>query len=214
MTVTNPKPTFAILEDHPIVRAALIERLLGQYPEANIVYEGKSVTQAMETMKANHVDCVILDLDLGDNRAPIQNTLDLIECGSPILIISALADPAVVRSSLIAGALGFVSKNANQEDFLECVDATLRGEQSISRDLAAILYSDTLSVALSAREREAMVLYASGLKLEAVARKMNVQPGTASEYIKRVREKYTKAGKPVSTKTDLYKQAVQEGLLP
>jgi DNA-binding NarL/FixJ family response regulator len=214
MTVINPKPTFAILEDHPIVRAALIERLLGQYPEANIVYEGKSVTQAMATIKAIHVDCVILDLDLGDNRAPIQNTLDLIECGSPILIISALADPAVVRSSLIAGALGFVSKNANQEDFLECVAATLRGEQSISRDLAAILYSDTLSVALSAREREAMVLYASGLKLEAVARKMNVQPGTASEYIKRVREKYTKAGKPVSTKTDLYKQAVQEGLLP
>jgi DNA-binding NarL/FixJ family response regulator len=214
MTVINPKPTFAILEDHPIVRAALIERLLGQYPEANIAYEGKSVTQAMATIKAIHVDCVILDLDLGDNRAPIQNTLDLIECGSPILIISALADPAVVRSSLIAGALGFVSKNANQEDFLECVAATLRGEQSISRDLAAILYSDTLSVALSAREREAMVLYASGLKLEAVARKMNVQPGTASEYIKRVREKYTKAGKPVSTKTDLYKQAVQEGLLP
>jgi DNA-binding NarL/FixJ family response regulator len=214
MTVTNPKPTFAILEDHPIVRTALIERLLGQYPEANIVYEGKSVTQAMATIKANPVDCIILDLDLGDNRAPIQNTLDLIECGSPILIISALADPAVVRSSLIAGALGFVSKNANQEDFLECVAATLRGEQSISRDLAAILYSDTLSVALSAREREAMVLYASGLKLEAVARKMNVQPGTASEYIKRVREKYTKAGKPVSTKTDLYKQAVQEGLLP
>lgn len=214
MTVINPKPTFAILEDHPIVRSALIEQLLGQYPEANIAYEGKSVTQAMATIKAIHVDCVILDLDLGDNRAPIQNTLDLIECGSPILIISALADPAVVRSSLIAGALGFVSKNANQEDFLECVAATLRGEQSISRDLAAILYSDTLSVALSAREREAMVLYASGLKLEAVARKMNVQPGTASEYIKRVREKYTKAGKPVSTKTDLYKQAVQEGLLP
>ncbi|MCX6402997.1 MAG: response regulator transcription factor [Actinobacteria bacterium] len=214
MTVPNPNPAFAVLEDHPIVRAALIERLLGQYPSANIVYEGKSISQAIAAIKVHPVDCVILDLDLGDNRPPIQNTLDLIDCGSPILIISALADPAVVRSSLIAGALGYVSKNANQEDFLECVGATLRGEQSISRDLAAILYNDTLSVALSAREREAMVLYASGLKLEAVARKMNVQPGTASEYIKRVREKYTKAGKPVSTKTDLYKQAVQEGLLP
>lgn len=214
MTVPNSNPAFAVLEDHPIVRAALIERLLSQYPSANIVYEGKSISQAIAAIKVHPVDCVILDLDLGDNRPPIQNTLDLIECGSPILIISALADPAVVRSSLIAGALGYVSKNANQEDFLECVGATLRGEQSISRDLAAILYNDTLSVALSAREREAMVLYASGLKLEAVARKMNVQPGTASEYIKRVREKYTKAGKPVSTKTDLYKQAVQEGLLP
>jgi len=197
-----------------MVRSAIESRLLSRYPKSKIVYAGQSISEAISALENEPADCIVLDLDLGDGKSPIQNTIDLVECGSPILIVSALADPAVVRSSLIAGALGFVSKNAEPEEFLECVDLTLKGEQSTSRDLAAILYQDEFSVKLSEREREAMVLYASGLKLEAVARKMNVKIGTASEYIKRVREKYSKAGNPVSTKTDLYKQAVQEGLLP
>ena len=205
---------FAVIEDHPIVRSALVNRLIEHFPESTISFEGQSVTDALSSFKENAPTCIILDLDLGDGKSPIQNTIDLVESGIPVLIVSALADPGVVRSSLIAGALGFVSKQAELEEFIECVAATLEGKQTTSRDLAAILFRDELSVNLSEREREAMVLYASGLKLEAVARKMNVKPGTASEYIKRVREKYSKAGNPVSTKTDLYKQAVQEGLLP
>lgn len=205
---------FAVIEDHPIVRSALVNRLIEHFPGSTISFEGQSVTDALSSFKENSPTCIILDLDLGDGKSPIQNTIDLVESGIPVLIVSALADPGVVRSSLIAGALGFVSKQAELEEFIECVAATLEGKQTTSRDLAAILFRDELSVNLSEREREAMVLYASGLKLEAVARKMNVKPGTASEYIKRVREKYSKAGNPVSTKTDLYKQAVQEGLLP
>lgn len=207
-------PVFAILEDHPIVRSALVSRISEHFPGATFTYEGQSVSDALKVFISAKPDCVILDLDLGDGRSPIQNTIDLVESEVPVLIVSALADPAVVRSSLIAGALGFVSKHAELEEFIECIQATLDGKQSTSRDLVAILFKDEFSVNLSEREREAMVLYASGLKLEAVARKMNVKPGTASEYIKRVREKYSKAGNPVSTKTDLYKQAVQEGLLP
>ncbi len=214
MNGRNSFITFAVIEDHPIVRSAIEDRLIAKYPESRIVYSGPSISEAVSIMKKDPVSCVVLDLDLGDGRSPIQNTMELVECGCPVLIVSALADPAVVRSSLIAGALGFVSKSAEPEEFLKCVAATLNNEQSTSPDLAAILFRDELSVNLSEREREAMVLYASGMKLDAVARKMNIKPGTASEYIKRVREKYSKSGNPVSTKTDLYKQAVQEGLLP
>lgn len=209
----NP-PVFAVIEDHPIVRSALVNRLAENFPTATFAYQGQSISEAQEIFKTLKPNCVILDLDLGDGKSPIQNTIELVESSIPVLVVSALADASVVRSSLIAGALGFVSKQAELEEFIECVEATLEGKQSTSRDLAAILFRDELSVNLSEREKEAMVLYASGLKLEAVARKMNVKPGTASEYIKRVREKYSKAGNPVSTKTDLYKQAVQEGLLP
>jgi transposase len=59
-----------------------------------------------------------------------------------------------------------------------------------------------------------MVLYASGLKMRAVARRMGVSEGTAQEYIKRVRSKYLQAGTPVSTKTDMYRMARNEGLVP
>ena len=68
-------------------------------------------------------------------------------------------------------------------------------------------------VKLSDQERLALSLYASGLKMTTVARRMDVSVTTAQEYIKRVRAKYTKAGQAVSTKTDLYRIAKKRGLI-
>ena len=43
---------------------------------------------------------------------------------------------------------------------------------------------------------------------------MDVKPATAQEYIKRVREKYLKVGTAIPSKTDLYRKARDEGLVP
>jgi DNA-binding NarL/FixJ family response regulator len=69
------------------------------------------------------------------------------------------------------------------------------------------------SVTLSEQEQKALVLYASGLKLESVARRMNVAPSTVKSYLDRVRDKYREAGIEARTKTSLYKVARDEGLL-
>ncbi len=65
---------------------------------------------------------------------------------------------------------------------------------------------------LSHREREALTLYASGLPLKSVARRMAVTEYTAKEYLKRVRRKYGEAGRPANTKLELYWRAVEDGL--
>lgn len=208
-------PRFAIIEDHPLVRDALVMRLTQVLGEIDVVYCGPSLAAALEATHGQSVDCAILDLDLGDGRSPVLNTSDLVEAGHPVLVVSALADPATVRAALRVGALGFVSKQAPADELLASVQATLRGEPSTSRDVAAALYSDdSPTVQLTDRERMAMVLYASGMKIEAVARRMGVKPATAAEFIKRVRGKYLKAGTPAPTKTDLYRLAREEGLVP
>lgn len=93
--------------------------------------------------------------------------------------------------------------------------ARRRGEAFASQDTTAHLDGDrSTAVSLSAREREALVLYASGMKIDAVARRMGVKSTTAAEYVKRVRDKYLRAGMPLPTKTDLYRQARAEGLVP
>ena len=52
------------------------------------------------------------------------------------------------------------------------------------------------------------------MKMTTVARQMGVNVATTREYIKRVRQKYAKAGNPLPTKVDLYQQARADGLLP
>jgi DNA-binding NarL/FixJ family response regulator len=204
-----------VIDDHPLFRDALCSRILQVRPDTEFTYQGASIADALAQHALTRADCAVLDLDLGDSRSPVTNTAELVDAGCKVLVVSALADPATVRSALRVGALGFVSKQSDSEEFAHAFLQTLQNEPSTSRDVAAILANDeTVSVPLTERERTAMVLYASGLTIDAVARRMDVKPATAQEYIKRVRGKYLRAGTAIPSKTDLYRKARDEGLLP
>lgn len=208
-------PRFIILEDHPLVREALTERLVSHFRDMSLVYSGASIDEALTHTQQAPVDCAILDLDLNDGNAPLSNILALVEGSSPVLIVSALGDSATIRSALALGVKGYVSKQAETAQLIEAIEAILRGEEYTSPEVAtALLSAKGPQVKLSDQERRAMVLYASGLKMTSVARQMGITPGTADEYIKRVRAKYRKSGIAVSTKTDLYRVAQSEGLIP
>ena len=204
----------AILEDHPLMLRALSANLALQLPDLEFIYQGKSIADATSVISAGGCDLALLDLDLGDGIPPIQNLEKLLATGTPVLIVSALAEQFLVRQALTNGASGFISKNANEATLLDAVKSIISGENYMSADIATILLSDKTDPGLSAQEKQALSLYASGLKLDAVARSMNLSRSTASEYIQRARKKYIKVGVNLPTKTDLYRQAQKDGLLP
>ena len=69
-----------------------------------------------------------------------------------------------------------------------------------------------VSPALSQQERTILVGYVSGLTLDAAARRAGVRPGTAKVYLRRVKEKYRRIGRPANTKLDLARRAQEDGL--
>jgi len=204
----------AILEDHPLMLRALSSNLALHLPDTEFIYQGKSISEALTAIDVAGCDLVLLDLDLGDGIPPIQNLEKLLATGTPVLIVSALAEQFLVRQALTNGASGFISKNANESTLIDAVTSIISGENYMSADIATILLSDKTDPGLSAQEKQALSLYASGLKLDAVARSMNLSRSTASEYIQRARKKYIKVGVNLPTKTDLYRQAQKDGLLP
>ncbi len=66
----------------------------------------------------------------------------------------------------------------------------------------------------SACRPAALVLYATGIPMKLVARKMTISEDTAKQYLGRVREKYSRAGRAAPTKSELYYRAVEDGHLP
>jgi len=209
------QPRFVILEDHPLVREALAERLVRHLGDVDFVYTGDSVSAALSAIEVRGVDCVVMDLDLNDSVSPIVNVVSLAETGAPVLIVSALGDGVTIRAAFTAGVIGFLSKSAEPEEFVAAIEAALRGDKYTSAEAAAVMLADSDSlVDLSDQERRAMVLYASGLKMRAVARHMGVSESTAREYVRRLRAKYEKAGAPLPSKTELYRMAQREGILP
>ena len=207
-------PGFILLEDHPLVLASLVNQLSEKYGQPRIVYKGADVLAALAAHRDNAAHIAIVDLDLGDGRSPADVVSLLTAAHIPVLIVSALGEPSTVQSVMIAGAHGFVSKRAETEELLAAVEAVLSGDSYISPELAGVLVAKrNPGIQLSDQEQKALVLYASGLKLEAVARRMEIAPSTAKSYIDRVREKYREAGLEARTKTSLYKVARDEGLL-
>jgi len=57
-------------------------------------------------------------------------------------------------------------------------------------------------------------LYATGLPIKSVARRLGIGEETAKQYVRRVREKYAQANRAAPTKVDLYHRAVEDGHLP
>lgn len=210
-TVTT---TVCILEDHPMMREFLQDKVRTHRPDIDILYAGASVAAAESSVQDQPADCVILDLDLGDDSDLRDNLRRMLATGSPVLIVSASASARLVQTAIAGGAQGYVSKQCEPDEFTRAFDAVLEGRTHVSPDLAAKLAVPMLSeVRLSPQEQRALTLYASGMKLESVARSMSVQVGTAKEYIRRVREKYAAVGDPLPSKVDLYRKAQEEGLL-
>jgi DNA-binding CsgD family transcriptional regulator len=67
---------------------------------------------------------------------------------------------------------------------------------------------------LSGRERRVLALFADGMKAQLVASTLGLSESTVDDYLRRIRAKYAKVGRPANTKIDLYKRALEDGILP
>ncbi len=202
-----------ILDDHALFHQALMSWLQSQGPSIEVVYAGAEVEWALSA--AADSDVVLLDLDLGADAPPLPSLVaGFRDAGCQVLIVSALGSPRVVRQGLAAGALGYMSKREDPAALLDAIEAVASGEGFLTPEMASILAESPQDVpSLSIQELSALRFYASGLKLDSVARRMNVSPATAKEYLDRVRAKYAQAHRDVHTKSDMRRAAVEDGFL-
>ena len=202
--------TVAIVDDHALVRDGL-ESTCRAHPGLTVIHTGGDLAGLAALDPAP--DLVLLDLDLDGRTVSRTEAEAIIDRGSAILVVSALGSPDTVRAMLRAGVAGFVSKRESAAVLHEAIDAVLAGGSWTTPDLAAILARDPERPQLSEQEQRALVLYASGLKIQSVARQLGVKPTTAKEYIERVRAKYAAVGRPAPTKVHLHTIAQEDGLL-
>lgn len=208
----TPQHTIAIIDDHALVREGLVGTL-SRRDDIQVVHVGECAADVLQLEPAP--DIVLLDLDLDGKAASAEEAAAMIDRGSRVLVVSALGSPVLIRDMVRAGVSGFVPKRDTSESLLEAIDAVLNGEHWTPPDLAAILANDHAATRpkLSERERRVLVLYASGLKMAAVARQLGISMHSAKTYLDRVRAKYAASGLRAGTKTELYQAAVRDGLI-
>lgn len=203
-----------MLEDHPLFLEGLKISFQKNFPELKVLYAGADVREAQKIVKEEKVDLAIVDLHLGDGRSPGEIVAVFSAVGIPVLVISALSNFESVKSAHAMGAKGLIGKDSGTEELIRAVRAVLSGNEWISPVLdRALNFQGKTSDELSVQEKKALILYGSGLQLDLVAKRMNVASSTVKQYIERAKAKYLAAGKPIRTKTEIYRALRDEGLI-
>jgi DNA-binding NarL/FixJ family response regulator len=223
--------TVAAVDDHPIVRDGLASWLLAEPGPATttttagagageadaITVVGTAPTvDALLAGPGRDAQVVLLDLDLRDGTTVDGNVAAILAAGPAVLVLAASDKPPSVREAMRAGALGYVLKSEEPATVRAAIAAVAAGADWISPRLAYILATDDAPdrPGLSPQEARALRLYATGMPMKSVARRMALSEETAKQYVGRVREKYARAGRAAPTKIELYHRAVEDGYLP
>jgi len=161
-------------------------------------------------------DVVLLDLRLADGSTPVENVASLLRRGVGVLVHTLTELPSTARAATRAGAHGILDRDVDEATLVDAIRTVARGETVVSGNLAEALASDTddgLRAKLSVREIQTLRLYASGLPAKSVARRMGISSGTVATNIKRIKAKYEASGRPAWTRMDLFRRAVEDGII-
>lgn len=202
----------AVVDDHELVAVAVGE-LVDSHPELEFAGHGASVAE-LRTQNIR-ADLVVLDLNLRDGSRPSENVDALKSRGAEVVVLTSAENPFLVREVSRSGVLGIVRKSAPSHEILDVIVRIARGEPAPTTEWAVALDSDPelRAAPLTAREREVLALYATGLGAKSVAAQLSVSENTIADHIRRIRAVYAQLQRPAGTKVELYQRGVEDGYL-
>lgn len=202
----------AIVDDHESVRFGFAE--LCKREGFELVAAAATVAELLPQIGE---DCqvVVTDLSLADGSLVSENVEKIVGAGPAVLVFSIADKPPLIRSAIRAGATAIVSKSDSMAALAEAIELAARGVIVNNAETSAVIDADHefKHAQLTTREREVLSLYASGLSMKQVAFRLDIKPSSAKEHIDRVRVKYARLGREAATKIDLFKRAVEDGIL-
>lgn len=210
----RPDPhLIALVDDHSIVSVAF-EALLAVRPDLEYVGSTETVEEVLDRFP--RLDLVVLDIRLSDGSSPVNNVARLSSAGVKTLAFTSGEDPYLVRLTAKTEVLGIVRKSEPPEVILDAVSAAANNQPVVSAEWASAVDADPEfdRANLSPQEQRVLAMFADGAKAQAVAYANQISPATVEDYVRRIRAKYVRAGRPAPTKVDLYKRAVEDGFLP
>jgi two-component system, NarL family, response regulator DevR len=203
----------ALIDDHDVVSVA-VRSAVAQLDDLEFVGSAATVPELLDRFP--EIDIAILDLRLADGSSPVANVKRLDAAGARTLVFTSGESPFLMRSVAKTEVFGIVRKSAPMSVLVDALRRVGEGEPQMSAEWAAAIDADPQlpSARLSPQEQQVLELLAFGYKSQAVGYELGIATPTVDDYIRRIRAKYQRVGRPAHTKIDLYRRAVEDGFLP
>lgn len=187
-----------IAEDHPLVLTGIQHLLAESRPDA-VISSATDFRKAITLLEKQKFDLLIMDIDLpgGDTVGMVQ-AVRLRQPGIPILVCSSYDEQLYALPFLKAGANGYISKTAVNNDFAQAVEQVLSGRTYASPEVMENAFRQLFSAGvaeepktskLSERELEVARLLVKGASTKIISERLSLSPSSISTYKAKIFER-------------------------
>ena len=186
-----------VVDDHDLFRTGL--RNLLEEEGVNVVGEAVDGEQAIRLIADLAPEVVVMDLNMpGAGGVETTRRLSSLAPLSRVVVLTISADDDDVMNAVMAGACGYLLKDASIQELIAGIRAAAAGESLISPQIAAkvlqrlraqskdVEAAETIQAELSDRELEVLKLIANGKDNAQIARELFISPKTVKNHISNI----------------------------
>ncbi|MGV0347254.1 response regulator [Corynebacterium coyleae] len=194
-----------LIDDHPVVRAGL-RAVLNSFGDMEVVAEAADGDADVP----EGVDVVVSDIQM-PGASGIDLTRRLVKAGGPpVLILTTYDTQADVVAAVEAGAMGYLLKDAPEDELHDAVVQASKRKRVLSPQVANVLADRLVNPdeALSAREIELLRALQTGASNREIAEQLFISQATVKTHLIHI---YSKLG--VDNRTAAVEQARQRRII-
>ena len=155
----------ALIDKHPILRTGLVFFLKDHFNEATIL-ESDSIITLNESYRDQKPDLIILGISQ-DSNGNNFNYINLVKKRYPkssIILYDENPGTSIVFNYLKAGIKGYLSKQNNLSDLIDCMNDVLKGKRYIGNDVMEIILDGKNFLRLMLHQEEAILILTGKMK--------------------------------------------------
>lgn len=216
-SVTQPLKFISVLmvDDHSMV-AEGFSLALSSTSDIGITSVANSLSQALELLRDDQYDLVLLDYRLPDVTG-VQAVVELKASfpSIPIVLLSAVHDARVGTAAIEAGAMGYLTKDLDFASLVRGIRDAVRGRPVLDEQMTRAMLTRLVGIEssigsdLTQRELEILSLMERGLSAQQMSSELTISVNTARNHVAKVIYKLN-----VHSMREAVAVARAEGILP
>jgi two-component system response regulator DevR len=191
MDQTTRSPRVFVVDDHAVVREGL-RWYVESSPDFTFAGAAGTVRDGLAGLLRGNVDVAVVDEVLPDGNGiglirEVRSRRPRTQC----VVFTSYPDDRALFGAIVAGAAGYIVKDAPREEVLAALRSVSRGEALIGPDLlddlrrrrSAAVVEDELLRTLTAQERRILDMITEGSTNREIAARLRVGEKTIRNYV-------------------------------